>query len=143
MYYIDRTNDEGLTCKKCGMLFDISAVNKGVRSNFVCMSCKRVKSTKMSKGYHGLNEREYADLLSKQKGCCAICREKFTKTPNVDHCHKTGHVRGLLCFSCNIALGKFKDDIYVMKNAIEYLQIDNTDAPIHASFTRKSLRQAP
>ena len=40
----------------------------------------------------------------------------------VDHCHNKGEVRGLLCYSCNIALGLFKDDINKLKSAISYLQ---------------------
>ena len=40
----------------------------------------------------------------------------------VDHCHKNGKVRGLLCRSCNLGIGQLRDDIEVLSNAITYLQ---------------------
>ena len=43
----------------------------------------------------------------------------------VDHCHKTGKIRGLICDSCNVGLGRFKDNIDNLKNAIKYLEKNN------------------
>lgn len=79
---------------------------------------------------YGINEEIYQQILKKQEGKCAICGSKkatpidYKNAPQrlaVDHCHKTGKVRGLLCFSCNRALGYLKDDITLLKKAIEYL----------------------
>jgi len=54
--------------------------------------------------------RKYYKLFAKQGGRCAICRKWPTKKPLcVDHDHKTGKVRGLLCASCNIRLGHWHD----------------------------------
>jgi hypothetical protein len=58
---------------------------------------------------------------------CQIC--KTTKPIHkkgfvVDHCHKTGFARGILCAHCNAALGSFKDDIQILKSAIDYLTND-------------------
>lgn len=61
-------------------------------------------------------------LLSNKS--CQICK---TTKPNhkkgfvVDHCHETGLARGILCAHCNASLGGFKDDISILKSAIEYL----------------------
>lgn len=54
---------------------------------------------------------------------CKISKslEEFHKKLSVDHCHKTGKVRGLLCSNCNTAIGLLKEDINVLKNAINYL----------------------
>ncbi len=66
--------------------------------------------------------QEFKKLLKKQGGKCAICRmfEKKRRM-SVDHCHKTGKVRGLLCRTCNIGLGQFKDNPELLKKAIKYL----------------------
>lgn len=52
---------------------------------------------------------------------CAICKT-YTDKPNLDHCHRTGRIRGILCTRCNTALGKFRDNIELLQAAIEYLQ---------------------
>jgi hypothetical protein len=59
-----------------------------------------------------------------------ICREnnKNNRTLAVDHCHESGKIRGLLCLTCNVGLGMFKEDVDIMKNAIEYLKNDNRKA---------------
>lgn len=82
------------------------------------------------KRMYGLSEKDYAALLTVQKGGCAIC---FSAPPvvgrvkhlHVDHDHKTGGVRGLLCSRCNTALGLFEEDENRMLRAIAYLK-DNS-----------------
>lgn len=72
---------------------------------------------------------QYNEMLVLQNHVCAICRGpevKVNKFGNlialaVDHCHKTGKIRGLLCSNCNKGLGFFKDIIYNLYNAIAYL----------------------
>lgn len=55
--------------------------------------------------------------------CCMICATKFKSERDrcIDHCHVTGVIRGQICFSCNTALGHFKDEIAVVRSALEYL----------------------
>jgi hypothetical protein len=65
-------------------------------------------------------------MYESQEGKCAICKStKFGRAGisyfSVDHCHKTGKVRGLLCSYCNTALGQMDDSIDRLKSAIEYL----------------------
>lgn len=68
---------------------------------------------------YGLTIEERAALLEKQGGVCAIC---FCDDPtDVDHCHSTGKVRGILCRQCNTALGLFKDDTARLAQAVVYL----------------------
>jgi hypothetical protein len=80
---------------------------------------------------HGMTEAGYLSLLEAQGGVCAICRgpETFrTKDGRdirplcVDHDHATGAVRGLLCHSCNVAIGHFRDNPVTLLAAINYLQ---------------------
>jgi hypothetical protein len=57
-----------------------------------------------------------------QDGRCAICRRRFDGGSFVvDHCHKRGHVRGLLCYPCNSGLGMFKDNPNRLVAAANYL----------------------
>jgi len=69
---------------------------------------------------YNMTVEEHAALLIKQEGRCAICRGVLEQT-NVDHNHKTGKVRGILCPSCNMALGLFQDSSAVLNAAKEYL----------------------
>lgn len=70
---------------------------------------------------YGITEEQYDLLFLKQDGCCAICKQRFDKRLDVDHCHTTSHVRGLLCNNCNRGLGHFKDNPLFLFNAITYL----------------------
>ncbi len=83
------------------------------------------------KSKYGITKETFLQMVEEQGNLCAICKQPETETSSphidemelsVDHCHKTGQVRGLLCRQCNIALGKFKEDIEVLKSAIAYLQ---------------------
>jgi len=73
----------------------------------------------------GINLEQYNTLLQLQKGKCAICgrKEASNSKPNlsVDHDHKTGNIRGLLCNRCNIVLGLIDDSIDILATAIDYL----------------------
>jgi len=68
-------------------------------------------------------------MLDRQGHACAICKTKHEnkrgKVLHVDHCHKTGRVRELLCTACNTALGKMRDDTERLKSAIAYLEKHN------------------
>lgn len=77
----------------------------------------------------GITQQDYEAMLAKQNGACAICgaTENKVKHPRarkffcVDHDHKTGMVRGLLCHNCNFALGYFRDDPERIRRAADYL----------------------
>ena len=56
-----------------------------------------------------------------QRNKCAICKNKLPVRFHVDHCHNTKKVRGILCGSCNIGIGNFKENIKSLKGAIAYL----------------------
>lgn len=70
---------------------------------------------------HGLSVEAYENILFSQRGRCAICERVSSKRLNVDHCHATGKIRGLLCHKCNIAIGMFDDNSRFLKAAIKYL----------------------
>lgn len=72
------------------------------------------------KKIYNLTFEEVQKLIIEQNNQCKICN-KIMQKPNVDHCHESGKVRGLLCWNCNVALGYFKDNINNLSNAIKYL----------------------
>lgn len=69
---------------------------------------------------------DYEKMLTLQNGVCYICKGEETSVRNsrlaVDHNHKTGKIRGLLCSNCNRALGLFKDDKKIILAAANYLE---------------------
>jgi hypothetical protein len=74
---------------------------------------------------YGITVEDFDSMIKNQNGECAICggvRVIVQGGLCVDHCHKTNKVRGLLCNHCNTALGKFDDNIELLKNAIKYLK---------------------
>jgi hypothetical protein len=84
------------------------------------------KASAKLKNLYGLEGSRYSEMLRAQRGCCAICArsaETFLKRLAVDHCHITDRVRGLLCFDCNVGLGKFKDCPKQLATAITYLGV--------------------
>ena len=70
---------------------------------------------------YGLTQAKYNSLFELQKGRCQICGGDLNHGLNVDHDHKTGTVRGLLCSYCNTGLGLFRDDVSTLARAIAYL----------------------
>lgn len=79
----------------------------------------------MLRRIYGISVGDYEAKLAEQGGACAICKSdkaggvgKFMK---VDHDHKTGVVRGLLCHTCNFGIGALKDDPIVLLSAVDYL----------------------
>jgi Recombination endonuclease VII len=77
----------------------------------------------------GISAAEYDALLAQQGGACAICRRRSKYRLCVDHCHLTGRIRGLLCYSCNLALGHLKDDQASLVAALAYLGALPRDEP--------------
>lgn len=80
---------------------------------------------------YGITWEEYQNLLLAQNYLCKICKSTETSTiPGtnkparlcVDHDHLTGKIRGLLCRNCNTAIGKFKENICLLEQAIKYLR---------------------
>jgi len=118
------------TCTQCSITkpideFDRFQKRKHIRQQ--CNTCVRLRrrwwilATK-----YGLSREQFTDMMQKQNGVCAICRCEMTtvrfKQPSVDHSHKTGKVRGLLCHGCNVGIGMLKESPIRLRAAIEYLE---------------------
>lgn len=135
-----------LFCKDCNS--DFRQLNtKGKLHSSYCARCniKRVAHYRItkpadyrSKEYHrrkakvgtsgplkkyGLTPEQFQEMLKRQDSKCAICgNHQQYRQLSIDHCHKTGKVRGLLCTSCNRGIGYFYDSPYRLKNAAKYLE---------------------
>lgn len=76
---------------------------------------------------YGINKETYMDMFNKQGGKCCICyipQDKLKRRLAVDHCHKTGKVRALLCLNCNRGIGMLKDNPEYLRRAVELLEVD-------------------
>ncbi|MFI6465032.1 endonuclease VII domain-containing protein [Streptomyces sp. NPDC050538] len=86
-----------------------------------CKPCRAVRGREDHlKRQYGITEAERDELIASQAGVCCICLS--APAAHVDHCHKTGRVRGVLCFSCNAALGQFKDRPDAIRRAATYVE---------------------
>jgi hypothetical protein len=115
------------------------------------MTAEAVRHYGLQRGY-GISYTEYAQMYADQGGVCAICRNPETaKIPgrktskenaglrdlSVDHDHKTGAIRGLLCNACNHMLGEAKDNRNILLSAIQYLDKHSEASPNVVSLESK------
>ena len=118
---------ETKTCNRCQEEKPLTEFYKHSQSgghHYKCKACFRLLKTL---GRFNLTEEQFAEMHEVQGFACAICKSTDPggrSTVNnfcVDHDHETGKVRGLLCHSCNLALGHFKDNVATIESAILYL----------------------
>lgn len=118
-----RFNDK--PCRCCGKLFKPKAPSELYCSDL----CKDKASTNAYlKRVYGITYRQYHTMLAEQNSRCKICdgsgflmKDCHKLLLVVDHCHKGGQVRGLLCHNCNRALGLLKDDPEIINKAAAYV----------------------
>lgn len=127
-FYTRKSSKDGYRneCKACH-----SKRYKEYYKQDYCKENHRKSARKHTLKQYGIDEDTYKKMHDNQQGKCLICGTPFelvstsrTKTACVDHNHKTGEVRGLLCWNCNVALGKLKEDPNIVMNAYKYLTGD-------------------
>lgn len=129
-------------CVKCKKTKAITEFAHDKNRPFPRTTCKACRHASRDKEKENARHREYQRERRKadpkkmrqqwEKAVYGACKEDFgyaecwvcgsTKKLSIDHCHNTKAVRGLLCGSCNLALGLFTDSVAKMKRAIEYLE---------------------
>jgi hypothetical protein len=127
---------EPRACAVCGNIY----VPKHLKASaeFCSRRCKDLSRSRSPKRRdqrlrreYGITLADYEALLVKQKNRCAICRVEKPAGRwdvwHIDHCHDKGHVRGILCSSCNHGIGQFRDDPALLRRAADYLE-----APVSA-----------
>lgn len=86
---------------------------------------------------YGMTAEDYQNMFDKQEGVCKICNQPETSVNSkktginplaVDHDHKSGKVRALLCSRCNRAIGMFGDSVELLMASIAYLKEYNNDS---------------
>jgi hypothetical protein len=118
-------------CKGCQTELPLTAFVKDHRNKDgrgarckPCYNASKTYSPERQRRYklkhlYGLTPEQYNEILEEQNGC-KICHKKSDRY-HVDHDHSTGKVRGILCLSCNVAIGHFSDNLSTLQNAIAYL----------------------
>ena len=127
-------------CKFCAEeksinLFEFTRDPKSYRDHYrnECMRCKSARRGKSELNKirqqcykHDINDLQYIQMEFDQDYRCAICNIHKKDIDNdvlcIDHDHKTGKVRGLLCRKCNSGIGMLKDDPSTLRKAAEYLE---------------------
>ncbi|MFD8811901.1 endonuclease VII domain-containing protein [Streptomyces sp. NPDC059627] len=112
-------------CLKCGEVKPWSEWHRNATaSDGLSTRCKACRAAEGRAGHlkrnYNLTEAERDAMIAAQYGLCAICLD--APPVHVDHCHKTGRVRGVLCFNCNSAIGKLRDKPDAARRAAAYLE---------------------
>ena len=104
-------------CKKCGELKspeEFYTRDIGVR--YECISCHNIRNRLR---IYNMSKSEFEEMKNKQNNKCLICLREARLS--VDHDHKTGKIRGLLCNWCNSYLGAVEKDIEILDRMRSYL----------------------
>jgi len=138
-FFIIRYNQNGtpLYRAKCTECFNVYYVNKhrskSLEERKKKYQQRKSKTTFLSrkenrlKRNFGISLDEYNIMIYNQNNSCYICKTKFLKNSkvNVDHNHKTGKIRKLLCQPCNTSLGLLRENINILNSCISYLKEHN------------------
>lgn len=121
-------------CADCGATKDAAEFPRNRRQpsgrHCYCKTCHNARNRRFLKKvggtrkYHlkeryGITLEEFDEMVARQGGLCAICRE--APATDVDHDHTSGRARGILCEPCNGTIGLFHDDPAIIRRAIAYL----------------------
>lgn len=104
-------------CSSCGEPISVARRKDAEHCSDMCKSLARTHRR------YGMTWQELM-TLREQNGTCGICDTDAwgSRGPNIDHDHKTGRIRGVLCSSCNTGLGCFQDDPTRLRSAADYLE---------------------
>ena len=118
-YWRDMSRSDGLSnrCRECQSEYH-RAYHDRTKDKHRERRCLRSRVNR-----HGVTEERFYTMLIGQDKACSICRKPFAvmRHCHIDHNHKTGQIRALLCSTCNTGLGQFREDKALLEAAINYL----------------------
>ena len=138
--HLEKRRTKGRSCLEC---IRLAAERYKLTDKYAKKTAERIRikkengewylesASRLLKHEYGITLEEYNVILKKQNNLCAICQseEKTIDKRNgkakrlaVDHCHKTNVIRGLLCWRCNTAIGKLKEDPDIIQRAANYVR---------------------
>jgi len=130
----DHPSRASRSCKNCGEFkqpdhfscYKSKASYGGYQAQTSCKDCEKERKLRshLEKTYN-LTLEEYNEMVSEQNNQCLLCFQEPSDVYGrlvVDHCHKTGKVRGLLCRMCNIHLSKIEACPDYLNRVIHYLK---------------------
>lgn len=108
-------------CSSCRRDLELSSFNKHKRTKDNLQNCCKECKAKMTKNWkYTMANGNFDSMKNEQNNSCYICKV-LTEDLVIDHCHKSGNIRALLCRKCNALLGMCDDQLVVLKSAIDYL----------------------
>lgn len=124
-FSVDKSKPDGrsIYCRTCKR-----KIQKKNRPSKELRKSKRSRYARSDRNWrlktlYGITVDQFEAIFAAQGNKCALCKSEKSDGKNfvVDHCHKTGRIRGILCSYCNRALGMFKDSVDLLGTAIVYL----------------------
>ena len=117
-------NDKEKYCPKCKDWKPLESFPKKKNSasgrDSYCYPCfKEYRRKWVRNKFYGITDEEFNKAFEEQNGSCALCG-RYNKLV-IDHCHKTGKFRGLICSLCNSIIGRVDDSIELLQKAILYI----------------------
>ena len=115
-------------CCSCAVTKNVGEFNANHKTeDGLSVRCRRCGRDSDLRRKFGISLEDYESMLDEQHSRCLICGRHFSEVGGkgdglvVDHCHKTGKIRGLLCSNCNTALGLLQEDPSSLRRAVAYL----------------------
>jgi len=134
----NKINKNGeIHCRNCGKYFAEEEMKKTKTGKYkgltYCNECSPLLYRTRLVEKYGISIEEYHQILKEQNYCCKICgmeESSYRKRLSIDHDHSCcpgtkscgNCIRGLLCSNCNMFLGNAKDNVDILRAAIEYLE---------------------
>lgn len=116
--------DGSRRCSDCKNVFPLENFTK---RGYQCTDCRPAYNRRVwYRHTYGIEWEEVEALIEAQGNKCAACQDPL-ETFHLDHCHTSGHVRGVLCHHCNVALGHLRDEPRRIRSLLRYLEDGETN----------------